>query len=191
VCRAVYRADANISNQPLDPETLTAVLLSTDLIALNAPFRVNATLARGSVGVSGVLLIVTGAICIPVTPGVITDLSGQVAFNCTVIAPAGQKTLTISAAGRTLTANLAVTAYTAALSVTPANPTVTVGGSLTFSTLLSFSPAAALGGYDMFMTGSAGVTCSPAMTVTGRDGGATFSCKFDVPGEGLLVPPYA
>jgi hypothetical protein len=176
-------ADATLSNQPLDPEALTAVLANTDLIALNAPFRVNATLARGSIGVPGVLLTVTGAICVPITPGALTDASGQVVFSCTVVAPAGQKTLTVSAAGCTLTANLAITAYTAALTVSPANPSVTVGGSVSFNTLLSFSPAAALGGYDMTITGSAGVTCTPGMTVTRRDGGATFSCRFDVAGK--------
>jgi hypothetical protein len=159
------------------------VLSNTDVIALNAPFRVNATLARGSIGVPGVLLTVTGAICVPVTPGAITDALGQVVFSCTVVAPAGQKTLTVSAAGRTLTTNLAVTAYTAALTVSPANTSVTAGGSINFNTLLSFSPAAALGGYDMTITGSAGVTCTAGMTVTTRDGGATFSCRFDVAGK--------
>jgi hypothetical protein len=179
-------ADANISNQPLDPETLTAVLSNSDLIALNAPFRINATLARGSSGTSGVFLSVTGATCNPVTPGAITDLTGQVVFSCTVTAPAGQKTLSVSAAGRTLTSNLTITAYAATVTIAPASPAIAVGGSVSFNTMLSFSLFAAPGGYDMTVTGPAGVTCTPVMTVTRRDGGATFSCKFDTAGEATV-----
>jgi hypothetical protein len=179
-------ADANLSSQPLDPETLTAVLSNSDLIALNAPFRVNATLARGSIGIPGVILSITGATCSPITPGAITDLAGQVVFSCTVAAPPGQKTLTVSAAGRTLTGNVSFTAYAATVTIAPASPTVAAGGSVSLTTMLAFSPAAALGGYDMTVTGPPGVTCTPGMTVTRRDGGATISCKFDVAGEAVM-----
>lgn len=179
---AVQGADANISNDPLSPENLSAFLSNSDFIYIGLPFRLNATLARGSIGSSGVILSITGATCSPVTPGGVTDASGQAIFSCTVTAPAGQKTLTVSAAGRTITNSLTITAYAATVTVSPVSPTVAVGGSVSFSTMLSFSPFAAPGGYDMTVSETPGVTCTPATAVTRVNGGATFSCKFDSAG---------